>query len=169
MRWAPLLICASLAASVGVGSYDYWTRLKAVEASVAVELHEAKPRELRRILRNSAVDRLSSLRQFIEGKSWQVPSARDGGSGGATGSADRGTGDSAAAVAATDPAALAAAVATAVSASIEQMEKLLAAASQSAVVRSKKEKLLELNALRDDGLLEPGEYEAQRAKIMDAD
>ena len=50
MRWAPLLICASLAASVGVGSYG-WTRLKAVEASVAVELHEAKPRDLRRILR----------------------------------------------------------------------------------------------------------------------
>jgi hypothetical protein len=50
MRWAPLLVGASLAASVGVGSYDYLARLK-VEAGVDAELQQAKPRELRRILR----------------------------------------------------------------------------------------------------------------------
>lgn len=52
MRWAPLLLCASaVVVSIGVGSYDaYLVRLQA-EVRADAELQEAKPRELRRILR----------------------------------------------------------------------------------------------------------------------
>ena len=52
MRWAPLLVCASaVVVSIGVGSYDaYLARLKA-DVGANAELQEAKPRELRRILR----------------------------------------------------------------------------------------------------------------------
>eukprot|EP01043_Picozoa_sp_COSAG02_P039333 COSAG02_NODE_3098_length_7378_cov_4.737189_8_plen_122_part_00 len=53
MRWKPLLVAASLAASIGIGSYDYLARLE-VEARVDAELQEAKPRELRRILRENS-------------------------------------------------------------------------------------------------------------------
>ena len=48
MRWAPLLLCGSLA--VGLGAWEHLARLKAA-ASAAAELSDAKPRELRRILR----------------------------------------------------------------------------------------------------------------------
>lgn len=53
MRWRPLLVAASLAVSIGVGSYDYLARLE-VEARVDAELQEAKPRELKRILRENS-------------------------------------------------------------------------------------------------------------------
>lgn len=50
MRWAPAALLIGAAVAVSIGSYDYLARLK-VEASVEAELQDAKPRKLRRILR----------------------------------------------------------------------------------------------------------------------